>query len=121
MDRIDLHIEVCSLPSEQLLNSPAGEATAAIRERCSAARDFANQRQGKSNQVLAGQELDTYVMLDSAALQFLQTAAKRLGWSARGTHRTLKVARTIADLAGSKVTQMVHVAEAMQYRPKSNI
>ena len=116
MDRIDLHIEVCSLPSEQLLNSPAGEATAAIRERCSTARYFANQRQGKSNQALAGQELDTYVMLDSAALQFLQTAAKRLGWSARGTHRTLKVARTIADLAGSKFTQMVHVAEAMQYR-----
>ena len=54
--------------------------------------------------------------LDEAASKFLNVAAARLGWSARATHRTLKVARTIADLAGSIHTQVTHVAEAMQYR-----
>jgi magnesium chelatase family protein len=46
----------------------------------------------------------------------LQSAARQLGWSARGTHRTLKIARTIADLASSDITALAHVAEAMQYR-----
>jgi magnesium chelatase family protein len=54
--------------------------------------------------------------LDDAAARFLQTAAARLAWSARGTHRALKVARTIADLAGSEHVTVAHVAEAMQYR-----
>ena len=54
--------------------------------------------------------------LDDAAARFLQTAAARLAWSARGTHRALKVARTIADLAGSEHITVAHVAEAMQYR-----
>ena len=54
--------------------------------------------------------------LDDAAVKFLNVAAARLGWSARSTHRALKVARTIADLAGSETTQISHLAEAMQYR-----
>ena len=54
--------------------------------------------------------------MDAAASKFLQTAATQWGWSARGTHRTLKIARTIADLAGSEGVGLVHVAEAMQYR-----
>jgi magnesium chelatase family protein len=74
------------------------------------------QRQGKSNQALQGREIDKYLLLDEAAAKFLNIAAARLGWSARSTHRALKVARTIADLAGSERTQMTHVAEAMQYR-----
>jgi magnesium chelatase family protein len=65
---------------------------------------------------LAGQEIDQHACLESAASKFLQSAARQLGWSARGTHRTLKIARTIADLAGSEITALVHVAEAMQYR-----
>ncbi len=116
MDRIDLHVEVSSLPLEQLLNTPAGESTVTIRERCTAARHFAHQRQGKTNQMLAGQEIDAYSHLETTALQFLQSAATKLAWSARGTHRTLKIARTIADLAGSNSTSVVHLAEAMQYR-----
>ncbi|OIQ64218.1 competence protein ComM [mine drainage metagenome] len=65
---------------------------------------------------MQGQEIDQFVLLDEAAARFLNTAATRLGWSARSTHRALKVARTIADLAGARTTQVTHVAEAMQYR-----
>ena len=116
MDRIDLHVEVPALPSNALLRSPAGESSAAIRERASAARNRALARQGKTNLALQGQEIDTHVALDDAAVKFLNVAATRLGWSARSTHRALKVARTIADLAGSDRTQVSHLAEAMQYR-----
>ena len=56
------------------------------------------------------------VALDPAAVQFLQTAAARFGWSTRATDRELKVARTIADLSGAEVTQVTHGTEAMQYR-----
>ncbi|HSI53452.1 MAG: YifB family Mg chelatase-like AAA ATPase [Ramlibacter sp.] len=116
LDRIDLHVEVPTLPADQLLNAPAGESTDAIRERCGAARDRAVQRQGKSNHALQGKEIDLHALLDDAAAKFLNVAAARLGWSARSTHRALKVARTIADLAGAGTTQVGHVAEAVQYR-----
>lgn len=116
MDRIDLHVEVPALAAEDLLNSPPGESSAAIRERSRVARARAVQRQGSSNQALAGQAIDQFVALEPAASKFLQTAAAQLGWSARSTHRTLKIARTIADLAGAESTQLAHVAEAMQYR-----
>ncbi|MEY4755184.1 MAG: hypothetical protein RJA34_82 [Pseudomonadota bacterium] len=116
LDRIDLHIEVPTLAPADLLQSPAGEGTASIRERCSAARARAMQRQGSSNQALQGQNIDTHLLLEPDAVKFLNVAAARLGWSARSTHRALKVARTIADLAGSTSTQVSHVAEAMQYR-----
>jgi magnesium chelatase family protein len=116
LDRIDLHVEVPMLPPEQLLGAPAGEPTEAIRARCELARERALQRQGKANQGLQGKEIDTHAALDAASAKFLNTAAARLGWSARSTHRALKVARTIADLAGVASTQVVHVAEAIQYR-----
>ena len=116
MDRIDLHVEVPALPTAELLGAPPGETTQAIRTRCAEARARATARQGKPNQALAGQEIDLHSAADGGALQFLTTAAAKLGWSARGTHRTLKIARTIADLAGSASTQLAHVAEAMQYR-----
>jgi magnesium chelatase family protein len=60
--------------------------------------------------------MDVHAQPDAAALKFLQTAATKLSWSARGTYRTVKIARTIADLAGAQTTQLVHVSEAMQYR-----
>jgi magnesium chelatase family protein len=116
MDRIDLHIEVPALPAQDLLNAPPGETTAAIRARSSAARQQAIDRQGKSNQALQGQEIDQHVALDAAAAKFLNTTAARLGWSARSIHRTLKVARTIADLASARGTEVGHIAEAVQYR-----
>jgi magnesium chelatase family protein len=116
LDRIDLHVEVAALPPEELLSAPAGEPTATVRQRCQAARERALARQGGTNQALQGQAIDQHVPLDAATAQFLQTAATRLGWSARATHRALKVARTIADLAGSAAVTTAHVAEAMQYR-----
>jgi magnesium chelatase family protein len=76
----------------------------------------ATARQGKNNQALQGQEIDQHVQLDEAAVNFINIAAARLGWSARSTHRALKVARTIADLAGAPSVQVSHLAEAMQYR-----
>jgi magnesium chelatase family protein len=117
LDRIDLHVSVSALPADELLQAAPGEPTAHIRERCHQARGRALARQGKTNQALAGQEIDEHAALDDAALKFLHIAATRLAWSARGTHRTLKVARTIADLGGSEHITVVHVAEAMQYRP----
>ena len=116
MDRIDLHVEVPNLPVEDLLRAPAGESTSAIRNRCMGARSRALARQGKANQALVGQEIDLHAALDESCTQFLRAAASRLGWSARGTHRSLKIARTIADLAQSEMITLAHVAEAMQYR-----
>lgn len=116
LDRIDLHVEVPALPAEQLVQTPPGESTSAIRARVEHARAIALARQGKTNQALQGQEIDTHLQLDDSAAKFLNTAAARLGWSARSTHRALKVARTIADLAGAPTTEVSHVAEAVQYR-----
>ena len=116
IDRIDLHVEVPAVVPADLMQTQAGESSAAVRARCSAARERAMARQGKPNQALQGQEIDHHLLLDDAAVKFLNVAAARLGWSARSTHRALKVARTIADLAGAHSTQVTHVAEAMQYR-----
>ena len=116
LDRIDLHVEVGALPPDELLAAPAGEPSAAVRARCLAARERALARQGRPNQALQGQAIDEHARLDDAARQFLHTAAARLGWSARATHRALKVARSIADLAGSAAVTTAHVAEAVQYR-----
>jgi len=116
LDRIDLHVEVGQLTSEELLAAPPGETTAAVRARSRAGRERALARQGYPNQALAGRAIDQHARLDEAATGFLHAAAARLGWSARATHRALKVARTIADLAGSQDIHAPHVAEAVQYR-----
>ncbi|GAB4203311.1 MAG: YifB family Mg chelatase-like AAA ATPase [Tibeticola sp.] len=116
LDRIDLQVEVPALAAPELLDTPAGEPSASVRARCIAAQERALRRQGKRNQALQGKELDAHLQLDTAAAKFLNTAAARLGWSARSVHRALRVARTIADLAGSEATQVAHVAEAIQLR-----
>ncbi|MDD3937885.1 YifB family Mg chelatase-like AAA ATPase [Rhodoferax sp.] len=116
VDRIDLHVDVPAVASTELLQTPAGESSTDIRARCTAARARSVVRQGVANQALQGRALEQHLLLDEAAAKFLNVAATRLGWSARSTHRALKVARTIADLAGARSTQVTHVAEAMQYR-----
>ena len=116
LDRIDLQVEVPALPAQDLLGAVPGEASAQVRVRVLAARERAERRQGQTNQQLEGSALAQHAGLDDAATQFLQKAASRLGWSGRATHRALRVARTIADLAGSERIEVAHLAEAMQYR-----
>lgn len=116
LDRIDLHVEVPALPSDDLFKCGLGESSTTVRERVVAARDRAVARQGKPNQALAGQALDEHVHAEPSALKFLNTVSTRLGWSARGTHRALRVARTIADLEGASEVTAGHLAEAVQYR-----
>jgi magnesium chelatase family protein len=123
LDRIDIHVEVQALAPEELLSANAsggasneGEPSASIAARVQAARERALARQGVLNRALDGKALEDKASLDDAARKFLNTAAARLGWSGRSIHRTLRVARTIADLQGAPSTQVTHIAEAIQYR-----
>jgi len=114
LDRIDLQIEVLAVKPAELLAQPDGEPSAVVAQRVAAARDRQLQRQGVPNAALDAARIDELCGADAAALQFVQRAAERLGWSGRRLHRTLKVARSIADLAGADRVAVAHVAEALQ-------
>jgi magnesium chelatase family protein len=114
LDRIDLQVEVLAAPPAEMMALPDGEPSAAVAERVAAARARQMQRQGQANAMLEAGRLDEFCQLDAAAAQFLRGAAERLGWSGRRLHRCLKVARTIADLAGSDAITTAQVAEALQ-------
>ena len=114
LDRIDLRVEVLAVKPAELMAQPDGEPTAAVAERVGRARALQLQRQGLPNAMLESAQIDQHCALDSAATTFLRSAAERLGWSGRRLHRTLKVARTVADLAGSQVIAVAHLAEALQ-------
>ncbi len=116
LDRIDLHIEVAALKEDELTKAADAEASETIRARVEKARDIQLQRQGKANFSLGSAEIDTYCQLDAAGLALLKTAISRLNLSARAYHRILKVARSIADLAGGGEIKPTHLAEAVQYR-----
>ena len=116
LDRIDVQVEVPAVPAQALAAAPEGEPSVVIKARVSLARERAVQRQGSHNAALSGDALDRHCALDAGASQFLQTAAARLGWSARSFHRVLRMARSIADLAESNSIQVSHLAEAIQYR-----
>ena len=116
LDRIDVQVEVPAVPPEALSATADGETSAVIAARVAVARDRAMQRQGRPNAALSGEALELHCALDAATLKFLQTASARLGWSARSFHRVLRIARSVADLAGSATLTLPHVAEAIQCR-----
>ena len=116
LDRIDMRVEVGSVPEETLTSLPDGEPTRFVAERVRKAYDRAIARQGRVNDHLQGVELEEACALDEPVQKLLHAASVRLGWSARAYHRVLKVARTIADLAESERLETHHVAEAIQYR-----
>src|SRR5665647_315377 len=116
LDRIDLHIEVPALPEDELTARNTSEASGPVRERVAAARQVQIERQGKSNFLLGTKEIDKYCLTDDTGMALLKQAISRLNLSARAYHRILKVARSIADLAGESVIKPVHIAEAVQYR-----
>ncbi len=116
LDRIDLQVEVPAVPLATLAQAPDGESSATVAARVAAARERALQRQGVLNHALAGEALERHAALDAAGSAFLESAAQRLGWSARGYHRVLRVARSIADLTGSASITLPQLAEAIQYR-----
>lgn len=116
LDRIDLHITVPALPASDLQSAQRGESSAAVRERVIQAYQRQQARQGKANNELSPSELDQFAPLGDAESRILAMAQSRLNLSARGYHRVLRVARTIADLAGSEAIQTPHLTEALSYR-----
>ncbi|WP_343583437.1 hypothetical protein [Herbaspirillum sp.] len=120
LDRIDLQILVGALPPHELATAAPGETSSAIAARTAIALQRQQQRQGKSNSRLTPPEIDLHCRPDQAGDALLHAAMARLNWSARAYHRVLKVARTIADLAGAAQVEKAHVAEAIQYRRALN-
>ena len=116
LDRIDLQIEVPAVPQLELVKAAKGEATAAIAARVERAYQIQIARQGKPNAKLEPADIDVLCVPNEAGEALLKNAIQRLGLSARAYHRVLKVARTIADLAGVEKIETGHIAEAIQYR-----
>ncbi|MBF0137075.1 MAG: YifB family Mg chelatase-like AAA ATPase [Magnetococcales bacterium] len=123
MDRIDIHIQVPPVPFDKLMHLPGGDNSATVRQRVIAARNRQYQRNGpgRLNASLQGLELERHVALDDAGANLLRQAAKRLGFSARGFHRILRVARSIADLDQAERVDVGHLGEAIQFRLESTI
>ncbi len=127
LDRIDIHCEIQAVPFAQLSQMQPGEPSAAIRERVIKARNIQTERfsslpkqggQGKvyCNAQMTEKMLHQFAEPDAGSLDMLRMAMERLKLSARAYSRILKVARTIADLAGSEQVQSMHIAEAIGYR-----
>ena len=122
LDRIDIHIEVPRVEYEKLSDDRLGEPSAAIQARVEAARERQRARfvgsKLLSNADMGPAEVREFCTIDDAGKSLLRAAMKQLHMSARAYHRILKLARTIADLAGSEDIATTHLAEAIQYRPR---
>jgi magnesium chelatase family protein len=116
LDRVDLTVEVPAIGHEELAGGSAGEPSAAVRARVEAARRLQFERQGRPNARLEAGEVDALCAPDNAGAALLRQAMNRLGLSARAYHRVLRVARTLADLAGCERPGAAQIAEAIQYR-----
>lgn len=119
LDRIDLHVDVDAVNPWEMNNKKETptESSAQIRERVISARNRQIKRQGYVNALLDGGDMDKYVVLNDELTTFLNTAAEKMGMSARGYNRIKRIARTIADLAGRDEIIMSDIAEALSYRP----
>jgi magnesium chelatase family protein len=122
LDRFDLHIEVPPLPEHRMADRPDGASSEAVAARILEARGRQQARlAGAGNHLFANsqlgpRELREYCVLDAAGESLLRGATRNLGFSARAYHRVLRIARTIADLAGRDAIGQEEVAEAIQYR-----
>ena len=120
MDRIDIHVEVPAVPYKDLVKPVAGEPSTAIGVRVARARRIQTERFGRvkihSNAQMGSRHLKIYCGIDAKSRKLLQGAIDTLGLSARAYNRVLKIARTIADLAGDPDIGADHISEAIQYR-----
>jgi len=116
MDRIDIQIDVPAVTPADLALPPSKEGTAEVSARVAQAREVQLTRQGCANAALSTQQIDEFCVPSGDARDLLIKAAETLGLTARGYHRVLKVARTLADLAGSETIHRLHVAEALSQR-----
>ncbi|AJC48300.1 YifB family Mg chelatase-like AAA ATPase [Allofrancisella guangzhouensis] len=117
LDRIDLHVEVLELSKEDLTNQKLmGEKSSLVRARVEKARQLQILRQNTINGMLSSKELDKVCLLDEESKKMLELAIEKLGLSARGYYKILKVARTIADLNGNESVDKKSIQEAISYR-----
>ena len=121
LDRIDLHVEVPRLPYEKMAASGQAESSAEIKKRVQNARILQQRRfqKSKTNSEMNLLELKEFCVLGKEEQEVVKQAMKRYNFSGRSLHRILKVARTIADLAGREIITTQHLGEAIQYRPKA--
>jgi magnesium chelatase family protein len=119
VDRIDLAVDVQPVTAAELSYAPAGEGSAVIAGRVARARHAQTDRYGADGPVCNAEADKKLIHLLPDAQKLLEQAMERLRLSARGYVRTMRVARTIADLGGAEVVGRVHVAEALAYRHRS--